>query len=442
MKTQQELNTYEIGIKAYCWAYPLVMTCATAAVITRAKAPQANGHAPFNQIGHTNKLLTPDDKSVVSPNSDTLYSSAFLDLKQGAMLIEVPAIKDRYYALTLSDAYTNVIDYIGTRTTGSDAGQYLICGPDWQDDGSNEYQRIRMPTSTCWLIGRYLVESEQDAVNVADILSQIKLSLISNSHKSPSIAERWDLKPAFNVPVAMVNNLSWQEFFRWAGQLLKDNPPPECDHELVNTFSAIGLTESGFQLESLSASQQHGLARAYVDAKALVETHAQNSGAKIINCWSYNLNQGKWGQDYNLRAATALRSLGQNEAKEALYLNARKDNSGQTLNGRTGYQMTFSAGQLPPVDGFWSVTMYNDDNFLVENSILRYAIGDRTKGLVYQSDGSLTLHIQHHQPHQSNHQANWLPAPVGDFRLSLRLYIPHQTVLDGHWHPPVVVANN
>jgi hypothetical protein len=165
---------------------------------------------------------------------------------------------------------------------------------------------------------------------------------------------------------------------------------------------------------------------------------AQKAGGVQVNGWAYNLNAGKWGQDFNLRAAIAYRSLGQNTPEEALYLNTRQDANRDPLNGSKKYTVTFKNGELPPVDAFWSVTMYDGNNFFVENPINRYAIGNRTESLKNNADGSLTLYFQKDPP-EGGKTGNWLPAPEGDFRLSMRLYVPKSDVLEGRWSPPPVV---
>ena len=219
---------------------------------------------------------------------------------------------------------------------------------------------------------------------------------------------------------------------------MKDNPPPASDSALTNQFAAIGRTaENGFDPDHLSAATLKGLERGYAAGREIVKMEAQKTGGVEKNGWAYNLNAGKWGQDFNLRAAIAFRSLGQNTPEEALYMNTRKDADQQPLNGAKKYTITFKKGELPPVDGFWSITMYNSSDFFVENSINRNAIGNRTDGLKTAPDGSLTIYVQKDAP-EANKESNWLPAPEGNFRMSMRLYVPKPEVLGGEWTPPAV----
>ena len=427
------------GIEAYIWAYPLAITAATAEVATNTDRSLPNGHAPFNQFGHVGKLMTAADKDVVSSNADTIYSSAFLDLKQGAALISVPDTAGRYYSLMLEDAYTNVFDYIGLRATGSAAGTYLIAGPGWKGETPTGARRIDAPTPLVWVIGRTLVDGVKDMPNVAAIQQHYQLTIIPPVLDPVPAKERWNiaLQPKM-VPVQQVDTLDWKTYFHWAGQLMKDNPPPAADSAFWKQFGAIGLTPAkGFDPDTLSAAARKGLERGYEAGRQIVKMEAQKTGGVVSNGWAYNLNAGKWGQNFNLRAAIAFRSLGQNTPEEAIYMNTRKDGDNQPLTGARKYTITFKKGELPPVDGFWSVTMYNSSDFFVENPLGRSAIGNRTEGLKTAADGSLTIYVQKDAP-ETDKIGNWLPAPESNFRLSLRLYVPKPEILEGKWTPPAV----
>ncbi len=435
----QEDLAFARGVEAYVWAYPLAITAATAEIATNTDKPLPNGHAPFNSFGHVGKLITAADKDVVSSNADTIYSSAFIDLKQGAALISVPDVGGRYYSLMLEDAYTNIFGYIGLRATGAGAGTYLIAGPGWKGETPAGAKRIDAPTPLVWVIGRTLVEGEKDMANVAAIQRQYTLAMIPTALDPVPAKERWAiaLQPKL-VPVQQVDTLDWKTYFRWAGQLMKDNPPPASDSALTSQFAAIGLTaEKGFDPASLSPATIKGLERGYAAGRDIVKMEAQKTGGIEANGWAYNLNAGKWGQDFNLRAAIAFRSLGQNTPEEALYMNTRQDGDKQPLSGAKAYTITFKPGALPPVDGFWSITMYNASDFFVENPLNRAAIGNRTEGLKTAPDGSLTIYVQKDAP-EADKMANWLPAPDGAFRLSMRLYVPKPEVLSGQWTPPAV----
>lgn len=435
----QEDLAFAVGVQATIWTYPLVITAATAESVTATDKPMPNGRAPFNTFGHVSNLVTAANKEVVAPNADTIYSTAFIDLKQGAAQITVPAVGARYYSLMLGDAYTNVFGYIGSRATGNNAGTYLIVGPEWKGRAPAGSKVIQSPTTLVWLIGRTLVDGEKDLPNVTALQRQFQLQILPPASDATPVKQRWNLqaKPS-RVPVQQVEAFDWKTYFTWAGQLMKDNPPPLADSALFNQFAAIGLSvRNGFDLERLPPAVKAGLERGYSAGKQIIKAEALKTGAVEKNGWAYNLNAGKWGQDFTLRAGIAYRSIGQNTPEEAIYLNTRKDANAAPLNGGKRYTLTFPKGQLPPAHAFWSVTMYDKTNFFVDNPINRYAIGNRTEGLKFNSDGSLTLHIQRDAP-AGDKKANWLPAAEGDFRLSLRLYIPKDDVLRGAWTPPAV----
>lgn len=437
----QEDLAFALGVQATIWAYPLVITAATAQSLTATDKPLPSGRAPFNMFGHVSNLVTAANKEVVSPNADTVYSTAFVDLKQGAAQITVPNVGKRYYSLMLEDAYTNVFGYIGSRATGNKAGKYLIVGPGWKGKAPAGLKVIQSPTTLVWIIGRTLVDGDKDLPNVATIQQQYQIQMLPPVVDPTPIKQRWNLqaKPS-KMPVKQVDELDWKTYFTWAAQLVADNPPPAADNVLTSQFSLLGLSASAaFSAEHLTPAMQAGLERGYAAGRQIIKAEAMKIGSSESNGWAYNLNAGKWGQDFNLRAAIAYRSIGQNTAEEALYLNTRKDGQGAQLSGSKRYSLTFAKGSLPPVDAFWSVTMYDGTNFFVDNVINRYAIGNRTEGLKFNADGSLTLYFQKDAP-AGDQSSNWLPAPEGDFRLSMRLYVPQAAVLKGEWKPPAVVA--
>ena len=437
----EEDLAFSLATQAYIFGYPLAITAATTLIATNTPKPLPNAYAPINQFGHVAKLFTAADKDVVSSNVDTVYSSAFIDLKQGAALISVPDTGKRYYSMMLEDAYTNVFGYIGSRETGNGPGKYLVKGPGWKGEVPADVKKvITSPTPLVWVIGRTLVEDEADLVNVKKVQAGYTLKMVGPAIDKTNFKKRWDFGEPGKIPVQVVDQLTWDKYYFWIGQLMKDNPPPVADSGLYAQFKNIGLTvENGFSLDGLSEATKKGLERGYLAGKRVVKREALKTGATEANGWAYNMSQGKWGQDFILRAAIAFRSLGQNTPEEALYYNTRITGSGDQLNGANRYTITFKKDELPPVDAFWSITMYNAQNFFVDNPINRYAIGDRTKGLKIAKDGSLTIYIQHESPSEAD-TANWLPAPSGDFRLSLRLYNPQESVLKGEWKPaPVTI---
>jgi hypothetical protein len=436
----EEAMAFSLGLQAYIWGYPLAISAATALLATNTERPLPNGHAPFNSFGHVSRLFTAENRDVVSSNVDTVYSSAFLDLQGAAVVVAVPAMPGRYYSLMLEDAYTNVFGYIGSRSTGEQGGRYLITGPGWRGEPPEGLAGVvAAPTALVWIIGRTLIDGQDDLPAVRAAQAGYGIEVVASSERQSPIASRWglELTPGL-VPVEQVAALDWAGYFHWVGQLMHDNPPPDRDEALVVQFRRIGLgVEQGFVSSELSPATARGLQQAHAAGAMVLEREARNTGAQRVNGWAYNLNQGLWGLDFPLRGAIALRSLGQNTAVEALYFNTTEDSDGAPLDGSKEYTLTFAPGLQPPVDAFWSITMYNAENFLVDNPIDRYSIGNRTPGLRSDPDGTLTLVVQSQAPGPDS-SSNWLPAPEGPFRMSLRLYNPQPQVLTGEWAPPGV----
>jgi hypothetical protein len=227
-------------------------------------------------------------------------------------------------------------------------------------------------------------------------------------------------------------------FFSRLNALMKDNPPAEADAPALKRFAAIGVAPGKtFDLKSMDPAVAAGIAGGVRLMRRYLDGSARQARGKSVNGWDITTNLGRYGTDRSLRAIVAMVGLGANLPEDALYPRARVDAEGEPLTGANRYTLRFAKGQLPPARAFWSVTLYNTRNFLVENPIGRYALGDRDP-LKFDEDGSLTLYIQHDSPGK-DHEANWLPAPAGEFDLSLRLYWPKKEAADGTWQPPPVV---
>ncbi len=440
IEISDEEQAYKTAVDAYIWAYPMVSIGVTCAMATNVPKPLPNAHAPLNTFGSVGKLFTADDTDVVSSNVDNLYSSAFLDLTQGAVEISVPATNGRYYSMMLMDVYSNVFDYIGSRATGTDAGKYLIVGPDWKGEKPNDVLKVfQAPTNLVWVIGRTLIDGQDDLKNVHAIQKQYIATVIPPATASPSSWSERNIFPAIDKtkpPVVNVNTMDWKTYFTWAGKLMMEKPVPESQQAYVDKFKSIGLSfENGFDASSLTPEQQKGLERAVDAALKQIEAAAKKKTGVIHEGWFYSLEAGVWGDDYLYRAAIAYRSLGQNIPAEAVYMNTTEDKEGNLLDAnKNNYKITFAKDQLPPVNAFWSFTMYNENNFFVPNPIDRLAIGNRTKSMKPNKDGSLTIYFQKEAP--KGNEGNWLPAPDGKFRVSLRLYVPKENVINGSWLPP------
>ncbi|WP_206301971.1 DUF1254 domain-containing protein [Streptomyces sp. AcE210] len=428
---ERATDTFTIAVEAFVWGYPLVLMERTKKLFTQRSSRVGS---PVNQFRHRAKLATPRDREIVKPNNDTLYSTAWLDLSQGPVILEVPEVDGRYYSFQFLDAYTNTWAYVGSRTTGTEAGRHLVVGPHWSGQTSDhpEVPVLTAPTDTVWLLGRTIVDGEHDLGAASDVMARYRLTPVDESGR----AEQWSTGPVYSPHDIGAAGIA---FFDELGAALELNPPPTSESGLLERFASVGIGPQHRPAENSTGVTRLALEQAVHFGDRLLESRESRRGEKNEDKgsgWSYDLDIGTYGQNYLLRAIIARHGLGALTAEEAVYASTRLDADGIRLTGDHAYRLHFDADRLPPVDAFWSLTVYDEENFLVENEINRYALGDRTPGLVYRSDGSLDILVQHTEP--ADGPSNWLPAPAGRFELTLRFYEPRQEMLDGKYALPPI----
>jgi len=364
-----------------------------------------------NQFTHTHRRLGPDDREVVSPNNDTVYSNAWLDLSEGPVVITTPDMGDRYWTLGLLDAWTNPFAYVGRRTTGNRAQRTLVHGPGWRGDVPPDIsQVIAAPGQDVWLIGRVLVDDTPgDIEHVRSLQTRFSLHRIDGSDAAMRV-DTWMDGRKVDVPSA-------PSYGAIVDQALARNPVPAGERPLWPA-ARDALPEALVAVfeELREADQPQGLGGGWALPVA-VRTH--------------------WGQDLLTRARVARNLIGALGIEEAMYPTAEVDADGQVLHGSHAYELRFPPGGGPRVGAFWSLTMYRrSDCLFVANPIGRYSIGDRTPGLRLEPDGSLAIRVQATDPGAG---CNWLPAPPGEpFYVVLRLYQPQREHLDFHYrYPPL-----
>jgi hypothetical protein len=410
---------------AFVYGYPLVLVDATERQMTAS-------FAPVNRFFHADRLATPAERMVVRPNTDTLYSSAWLDLAQGPIVLHVPSTEGRYYLMQVLDAWTNVVADPGTRTTGSSPGDFVIVGPRFAGALPAGLVRIQSPTRTAWIIGRTQVFGARDldaarAVQAGFTLTSLTESSAPEATPSPAPAARI-------TPPEEVARMDGATFLSRLAALMHDNPPQPADAPMIGRLVALGLSPDGTFKPSpevasmLDATKEGGLARITEEVGLL--------GVRV-NGWRIVRHTGRYGTKYLVRAAVGMAGLGANLPEDALYPTAFVDGRGEPLTGSRRYTLHFDAGELPPADAFWSITMYDENGYLVDNPEGRYAIHDYDS-LVRNADGSLDVYVQS-EPPREEHRSNWLPAPAGaPFSLTLRLYTPRPEVVRGPWAPPPI----
>jgi hypothetical protein len=425
----------EIAIEAYLFAYPLVI-----AELTRRGSVAGPGGAPMNQFLHLREFPDENFTQVVRPNADTLYSVMWFDVSKEPISIRVPDSGGRYYLLQMLDLWSDVFAAPGSRTTGDKAQLIVLAGAGWIGDLPPGAMLIHSPTTTGFIIGRTQTNGKADYLGVykfQDSLSAAPLSHRGRSYRAPKTPAEpgWDLK---TPPVDLVEKMSAEEYFGLFAELMKLNPPHANDYPIVHRMQRIGIMPGkSFAREAAPAETRHAIEAAVSPAIKLIRSSAQQMGV-TRNGWHIKLSTiGTYGTDYRSRAAVAYSGFGANVTEDALYPGASTDSDGQPLTSDDRYVMHFDKEQLPPVRGFWSLTMYDDRQLFAANPFKRYAIGDRDE-LRFNSDDSLDLYIQRESPGKDK-ESNWLPAPArGLFTMNLRLYWPKPEALNGDWAPPPV----
>ncbi|MFE9687238.1 DUF1254 domain-containing protein [Streptomyces sp. NPDC006285] len=424
----------DLALQAYVFGYPLVALERTRRLLTSQEIPIG---APVNTFLHVDRLMTPTNREVVKPNNDTLYSSAWLDLREGPLVLDVPEAHGRYYSLMFLDAYTNAFAYVGRRTTGTKPGRYVITGPDHHGELPN-LPVLASPTHSVWALGRTLVEGPQDLAAAGALIRQYSLTRLDGAPIA-SLHSTGPLDSPQNLGKSGI------AFFDEMCAALALNPPPAEDQPMLDRIAQCGIVPGAVPSRDVTDPLVHAvLDTVGVSGDALLSLTPGSSGAsdgqgmRHKDGWTYHLNTGGYGQSYAVRAIVALQGIGAVHPDEALYVGAREDSEGRLLDGSRCYRLRFEPGQLPPVDAFWSLTAYDHEQYLVDNPIERYSIGDRTSGLSYGPDGSLELYLQHEEPSQG--PANWLPVGPGRFELIVRCYQPNPELLDGNYNLPPLLS--
>lgn len=429
----------EIGAlaeQAYVFAYPMLENYKTM-TINAIDTQSQSYRAPFNQLYHFTELGGPQKTDVVRTNNDTLNSIAWLDLRAEPMVISVPEMPDRYYTFQLVDMYTFNFAYIGTRATGTGAGNYMVASPAWQGDipaGINGV--FQSEGNFVYSLTRTEVDGEEDLQNAQAIQQQYKVQPLSAFLGQPAPPAA----PALHFPPfdqAEAQSAGFIEYFNFLlGQVTID--PSEKD--LIDSFGRLGVGPNRpFDAEALDPAMRAAIDAGVAIALKTIELEGARLG-EHQNGWVlpgqiFGTREEMDGR-YLTRAAAAYWGLYGNSLEEAYYPTTKIDPAGNPLDAsKNRYVLVFSQEQIPQVNAFWSLTMYDADQMMVANPMNRYSIGDRTEGLQYGADGSLEIYLQSDSPGKDK-ESNWLPAPDGLFSLTLRMYLPQDSALNPLYAPP------
>ena len=443
------VETKAIAEEGFIYGLPLVMNYA---VLYDFCVDKNSGQykGPFNQIVNEARVFTYKDTAVVTPNSDTPYSFVWLDLRAEPYVLSVPVVdKERYYSVQLTDGNTFNYGYIGSRATGNDAGDYLVVGPDWKGETPAGIRKVfRSSTPFSIAIYRTQLFNPEDMPNVEKVQSGYKAQPLSAYLKQPAPPAA----PALHFP-KIDKELVKKDFFEYLDFALQFAPAGPEEKAIRAKLASIGIGPGKtFNFKDLSLEHKLEVGLGMKEGEKKVEEKVASLG-KEINGWRIGSAFGDrhyYNGDWLLRAAAAKAGIYGNDAVEAMYPMTRNDAAGQPLDGsKHNYTLTFAAGQYPPVNAFWSVTMYDGKTqLLIENPINRYLINSpMLPGMKKNADGSLTLYIQKDSP-GADKESNWLPAPNGPIYLVMRLYWPKTeppSILppgEGAWSPPPVMRVN
>lgn len=430
-------EVHTIVQEAYIYLYPLITMDVTRKQLTNLDAKRSPIGGPANAFKHVRTFPTADMRAVVRPNFDTLYSSAWLDLSGGPVIVSTADTGGRYFLLPMLDMWTDVFAVPGKRTNGTGAANFALVPPGWQGNLPADVERIDAPTPHVWVIGRTETNGVKDYDAVHKIQDGYKITLLSDWGKTPrKITQTID--PSVDTktpPLRQVNNMPALEYFKYGAELMKVHPPHSSDWSTLARLKRIGL-EPGKSFDATKVDEQVLAKGAAAGLKRMQD--ALPTLARVTNGWQMNVEtMGVYGNYYLKRAIVAMVGLGANQPEDAIYPLNVADAQGKPLAAESKYVLHFEKHELPPADAFWSVTMYDAEGFQIANPIDRYAIGDRD-ALKYNADGSLDLYIQHASP-GADKESNWLPAPkAGRLGVTMRLYAPRQEALDGRWNPPAI----
>ncbi len=436
--TEQE--AYEIGIEAYHYFYPLISMDLTRRVCTNYKSGEKPGFGPVNTFHHLRQFPPADFRAVVRPNFDTLYTVAWVDITKEPMIVLTPNTNGRYYLLPMLDMWSNVFAVPGKRTTGTEAQQYMIVPQGWTGELPEAIEKIESPTPHIWILGRIQTNGVADYPAVNEIQDGFKIVPFSQWGKTVEPVEAV-IDPTVDMktdPLKQINSMSAGQYFTYGAELIKINHPQVTDWSSIARLQRIGIEQGkSFDFNNAPVAIQAGLEKAVVDGLKIMMEKLPTL-ARIENGWQMNTDtMGVYGNYYLKRAIVAMVGLGANQPEDAIYPLNVFDANGKPMEGQNKYVLHFDKNELPPVEAFWSITMYDAEGFQVANKLDRFAIGDRD-ALKYNLDGSLDIYIQKDSPEEDK-ESNWLPSPAeGVLGVTMRLYAPKSSALNGIWNPPAM----
>jgi hypothetical protein len=428
-----------VGRMAYLWGWPLVNVANRADAFSKAPEPGLLGGVvpvAFNRNAMLTGYISPEERFVTCPNQDVVYGAGYFALDKEPIVIQVPEFGERFWVYALYDARTDEFSAIG-KAYGTKPGFYLMVGPDWKGETPSGITAVvRSSTSSAFTAPRiFMDDTAEDRAAIQSVLNQVVFYPLSEFDGKMKTKD-WSKLPHFPAPESK-GETTWvnpETFFDELPAVMKRVPPLPGEEALYKWIGSV--------LDA--AAKDPAIKKALTESAVAAERELippffqwRNNGRSAGNGWNSPVNNAQWGTDYLNRTATARSNMYDNRPEETKYIYRDDDSQGQQLDGHNLYTVTFPKGQLPPVKGFWSLTLYNDEHLFNPNPLKRQSLGTKNKDLKYNADGSLTLYAGATSPGKDK-ESNWLPAPAGTFSLYIRCYWAEQAILDGTWTPPNV----
>jgi hypothetical protein len=430
-----------VGRMAYVWGWPMVNMGNRSIAFSKLPAPGLIGGilpAAFNGVTMLTGYVNPDQRAVACPNQDVAYGFGVSQLDMEPIVLQVPDFGDRFWVYALYDQRTDEFSEIG-KPYGTKPGFYLVVGPDWKGEAPAGITAVlRSPTAMVLTVPRvFLDDTAKDKAAIQPLINQINFYPLSKFTGKMQILD-WSKAPIYpSASSSGSGETKWvnpESFFDELPAVLKNVPPLPGEEALYKWIGSV-LDAAATDPVNKQTLKETAIATEHELMESFLQWHY--NGRDAGNGWNSPVNNAQWGTDYLNRVATAKSNIFENKPEETKYFYRDFDSQGQQLHGKNLYTITFPKGQLPPVKGFWSLTLYNAEHFFNKNPLNRYSLGTKNKTLQYNADGSLTLYAGAKSPGKDE-ESNWLPAPDGTFSLYIRAYWSEKAILDGTWMPPKV----
>ncbi len=431
-----------VARSAYLWGWPLVNQINRRATFAKAPEPgRLGGVLPIAPTGYVSMLtdyIAADERFVTCPNQDTVYGGGFMALDKQPVVVQVPDFGGRFYTYQMVDHRTDTFFSIG-KQYDTKPGFYLLVGPNWNGTPPAGIAAVgKSSTDLAAVFPRvFQDDTAEDKAAIQSVLKQIMVYPLTEFDGRMKTKD-WNKVPSFPAPPGGKGETKWvipEKFFDQLPEVLQSVPPLPGEEAMYGQFKAI-LDAAEKDPKIKATLTETAVAAESELIKPLFDFH--NNGRPVGNGWNSPPNNARWGTDYLSRTATARSNMFDNAPNETKYIYTDFDKDEQRLTGAHHYTVTFVAGQTPPVDGFWSLTVYNKEHLFEPNKLNRFSLGTKSKSMKQNSDGSLTLYFQNKSP-GADKESNWVPTPTDEFSLYIRAYWPKDEILNGSWKPPAAV---